>query len=83
MATYSNIFAQKITWTEQPGGPQSIGSQRIRHDSANTHHHMRWSPWDQHQWRKKEAEEEGREKLRCNISPTTGLAKPTGAIELE
>ena len=51
--------------------------------SANTHRHMRWSPWDQHQWRKKEAEEEGREKLRCNISPTTGLAKPIGAIELE
>ena len=41
-----------------------------------TQHHMRW--WDQHQWKeKREAEEEGREKLRCNISPTTGLAKPT------
>ena len=37
---------------------------------------MRW--WDHHQWKeKKEAEEEGRVKLRCNISPTTGLAKPT------
>ena len=27
MATYSNILAWKIPWTEAPGGLQSVGSQ--------------------------------------------------------
>ena len=27
-----NILAWKIPWTEEPGGLQSIGLQRIRHD---------------------------------------------------
>ena len=31
MATNSSIFAWKIPWAEEPGGLQSIGSQRIRH----------------------------------------------------
>ena len=32
MATYSNILAWKIPWTEEPGGLQSMGSQRVRLD---------------------------------------------------
>ena len=32
MATHSSILAWKIPWTEEPGGLQSIGSQRARHD---------------------------------------------------
>ena len=32
MATHSNIIAWNILRTEEPGGPQSIGLQRIRHD---------------------------------------------------
>ena len=32
MATHSSILAWKIRWTEEPGGIQSMGSQRIRHD---------------------------------------------------
>ena len=32
MATYSSILAWKIPWTEEPGGLQSIGSPRVRHD---------------------------------------------------
>ena len=32
MTTHSRILAQKIQWTGEPGGPQSIGSQRVRHD---------------------------------------------------
>ena len=32
MATHSNILARKIPWTEEAGGLQSIGSQRVRHD---------------------------------------------------
>ena len=32
MATHSSILAQKIPWTEEPGGLQSMGSQRGGHD---------------------------------------------------
>ena len=32
MATHSSILAWKIPWTEEPGGLQSMGSQRVRHD---------------------------------------------------
>ena len=32
MATHSNILAWRIPWTEEPGGLQSIESQRVRHD---------------------------------------------------
>ena len=32
MATHSSILAWKIPWTEEPGGLQSIGSQRVTHD---------------------------------------------------
>ena len=32
MATHSSIFAWRIPWTEEPGGLQSMGSQRVRHD---------------------------------------------------
>ena len=32
MATHSSILAWKIPWTEERGGLQSTGSQRIRHD---------------------------------------------------
>ena len=32
MATHSSILAWKIPWTEDPGGLQSMGSQRFGHD---------------------------------------------------
>ena len=32
MATYSCILAWEIPWTEEPGGLQSLGSQRVRHN---------------------------------------------------
>ena len=32
MATHSRILAWRIPWTEVPGGLQSMGSQRVRHD---------------------------------------------------
>ena len=32
MATDSSISAWKIPWTEEPGGLQSIRSQRVGHD---------------------------------------------------
>ena len=39
MATHSSILAWKIPWTEEPGGLQSMESQRVEHDWAteNTH----------------------------------------------
>ena len=30
MATHSSIFAWEISWTEEPGGPQSMGLQKSR-----------------------------------------------------
>ena len=33
VATYSSILAWRIPWTEGSGGLQSIGSQRVGHDS--------------------------------------------------
>ena len=32
MATHSSILAWEIPWTEESGGPQSIGLQRVGHD---------------------------------------------------
>ena len=32
MATHSGIPAWRIPWTEEPGGLQSMGSQRLRHN---------------------------------------------------
>ena len=32
MATHSSILVWRIPWTEEPGGLQSIGSQRVRYN---------------------------------------------------
>ena len=43
MATPSSILAWKIPWTEEPGGLQCMGSQRVRHDLATkskTNNHL-------------------------------------------
>ena len=32
MATHSSILAWRIPWTQELGGPHSIGSQRVGHD---------------------------------------------------
>jgi len=37
MATHSSILAWKIPWMVEPGGPQSMGLQRVRH---STHSHI-------------------------------------------
>ena len=41
MATYSSILAWEIPWTEEPGGLQSMGSQRVGNDLA-TEHTLMW-----------------------------------------
>ena len=46
MATHSSIFAWRIPWTEESGGLQSMGSQRVRHDWsdwARAHTNMMWT----------------------------------------
>ena len=37
MATHSSIVAWKFPWMEEPGGLQSMGSQRVRHNLASEH----------------------------------------------
>ena len=32
MTTHSSILAWRIPWTEEPGGIQSMGSQKVGHD---------------------------------------------------
>ena len=39
MATHFSILAWKILWTEEPGGLQSMGSRRVRHNLATEHIH--------------------------------------------
>ena len=51
MTTHYSILAWRIPWTEEPGGLQSMGSQRVGHDWAtNTHTHFSISslisPWN-------------------------------------
>ena len=36
MTTHSSILAWKIPWTEEPGRLQSMGSQRVGHETENT-----------------------------------------------
>ena len=36
MAIHPGILACEIPWTEEPGGPQSMGSQRVGHDGVTT-----------------------------------------------
>ena len=35
MATHSSNLAWRISWTEEPGGLQSLGSQRVKHGTSN------------------------------------------------
>ena len=59
MATHSSIPAWRIPWTEKPGGLQSMGSQRVRHDWATNislhfiydiYIHVCWPLWAMLQW---------------------------------
>ena len=51
MASHSSTLAWKIPWMEEPGGLQSMGSQRVRHDWATSlslfsflHWRRKWQP---------------------------------------
>ena len=52
MTTHSSILAWRIPWTEEPGGLQYMGSQRVRHDWATSVQHspnILWNVWDYYQ----------------------------------
>ena len=42
MAARSNILTWKIPWTEEPGWPQSMGSQRVGHYRGTEHTTHTW-----------------------------------------
>ena len=44
MANHSNIFAWEISWTKEPGGLQSMASQRVRHNLATEQQQHRIRP---------------------------------------
>ena len=46
MATHSSILAWEFPWTEEPGRPQSMVLQRVRHYlvSKHTHRRRQWHP---------------------------------------
>ena len=46
MATRSSILAWKISWTEEPGGLQFMGSQRVGHDWATNTTYLETDPRD-------------------------------------
>ena len=43
MKTHSNILAWEIPWREEPGGLQSMGSQRVRHNWVTNTHTSVWT----------------------------------------
>ena len=43
--THSSILAWKIPWTEEPGGLQSMGSQRVRPDTVTERSACQNEPW--------------------------------------
>ena len=45
MVTHSNILAWKISWTEEPGGLQSMGSRRVRHNLETKEQSPQHSNW--------------------------------------
>ena len=38
MSTHTSILVRKISWTEEPGGLQSMGLQRVRHNCSDLAH---------------------------------------------
>ena len=45
MATHSSILAWRIPWTEEPGGLQSMGLQRVGHGQSNFTHTQGCASW--------------------------------------
>ena len=57
MTTHPSILAWRTPWTDEPGGLQSMGSQRVRHNWVTEHEHkinvtMVNTIWFYKQWNK-------------------------------
>ena len=50
VATHISILAWEIPWIEEPGGLQSMGSQRVRHDWATKQLHWFLTKWQREAW---------------------------------
>ena len=48
MATHSNVLVWRIPWTEELGGLQSIGSERVGQDLATEHSTGICMTWKEH-----------------------------------
>ena len=44
-ATHSSVLAWEVPWTEEPGGLQSVGSQRVGHSLAAEPRFHLWLCW--------------------------------------
>ena len=40
VATYSSLLSWEVPWIEEPGRPQSMGSQRVRHNLVAKHNYI-------------------------------------------
>ena len=82
MATHSNILAWRTPWTEEPGGLQSMGSQRVRHDWGTSTHTCIW-------WQKREVlgtageERERDTDIYYGILQVQNLVVKAGRLEVE
>ena len=78
MATHSSILAWRIPWTEEPGGLQSMGFQRVRHDPAWRTHRGPESPTEESQQWLLSISPQGRTRHREHGSgPRSGGRRPS------
>ena len=76
MATHSSVLAWRIPWTEEPGGPQSRGLQRVGHDWMTKH-----KPTDLHGLKVKR--QIGKAKNQSFISISLVFSSPTCTPSLD
>ena len=74
MATHSNILAWEIPWTEEPGGLQFMGYQRVGHNWAHTHTHTHTHTHRKHETRK------GRRKMFSQLQSWGSKLGPAGGF---
>ena len=82
MATLSNILAWRTPRTEEPGGLQSMGSQRVRHDWATSTHTCTW--WQNREMLGTGGEERERDTdIYYGILQAQNLVVKAGRLEVE
>ena len=50
MATHSSVLAWRIPWTEEPGGLESMGLQRVDSTHMKCRHMLSFPPWAPGRW---------------------------------